>query len=65
MQIEVELYGADNVLHAKGVIDSDKIADTHLVKRGGAVYAYQSSPRWPINPVKFVECVKTYDITEF
>lgn len=66
---KVVLLGEDGVTqHGSGFVDSDKIADTHLIERNGRTYAYHPNPQLREGGhtlAFFRECGPAVLITEF
>lgn len=41
MQVKVRLLGEDGVLHGEGLVNTDKLANAHVLERNKHVYAFQ------------------------
>lgn len=48
--------------HASGKMDTDKLGETHLVKRDGKIYGYSGMSA---GAAIFRECFEPVEITEF
>ena len=62
--VKIELYDeTGKILHAKGEVEYDKIADVQLIERNRHVYIYQNTGRVGVGI--FHETKVPYLITEF
>lgn len=63
MKITVVLYDGDGLAqHASGKIDSDTIAEAHVLERDGKLYGFM---RLDGMTAHFRECNPPYKVTEF
>lgn len=63
MKIRVQLRNANHDLVVAGKIDTDVVADTHLVKYKDKIYGFH--PTSQVMTAMFVECGEALDITDF
>jgi hypothetical protein len=63
MEVKVRLLGKDNALHGEGLVNTDKLAEAHVVERNGHVYAFQKMEGFGL--AIFRECGPAVLLTEF